>query len=130
MRESHLVERHARSQEYSHRDFTGRIRGEASAGFMQPSLNINISADLNPAAAGMKKCFLKARLMQSTRLEQVTGDAAFVGVSPADWRLELSGEIGLTRSSINLRKLHLEQPSLKGDVTGEGEVIFPECSPF
>ena len=55
------------------------IRGEASAGFMQPSLNIDISADLNPAAAGMKKCFLKARLMQSTRLEQVTGDAAFVG---------------------------------------------------
>ena len=43
---------------------------------------------------------------------------------------ELSGEIGLTRSSINLRKLHLEQPSLKGDVTGEGEVIFPEGSPF
>jgi len=106
------------------------ITGELTAGFRKPALHLDLAVDLQPARAGMKKIFLKTRLEPAAHPEQVAGEVTIVGVSSADRRAALSGEIGLTRSSMNLRKLSLKQPEQKGTITGEGELTFPQGSPF
>ncbi len=106
------------------------IRGDLGAGFLKPALDLDLTVDLTPAGGAMKGIILKARSVPATSPEQVVSELTAIGVFDAGGKLELTGEIGLTRSLLNLRKLLLKQSGRKGNITGEGEVSFPQGKPF
>lgn len=106
------------------------LRGELGAGFRKPFLKANLSADMLQAAGGMKKVSLQARLTAAASPEQLAGNVTIVGISALNVQSELTGEIGLTGSSLNLRKLNLKQSRLPGNINGEGEISFPQGDPL
>ena len=106
------------------------IRGNLGAGFLKPALDFDLTVDITPAGAAMKNIMLKARSVPATSPEQVASELTAIGVFNTGGKLELTGEIGLTRSLLNLRKLLLKQAGRKGNVTGEGELSFPRGKPF
>ncbi len=107
--------------------------GKMELGFLRPSLSLDLHLELTKTVIGLKTFSLKIELQPGHDPEQVAGTVAFVGksISTEPMRLfSLEGEMGVTRTTIRLRHLLLSEPTRQGTLTGEGEVTFPNMSPF
>lgn len=106
------------------------VKGEVAASLLKPSLKIDLAADMSPAVAGMKQVTMKVGLIPAHAPEQATGPVTVVGTSSEGLLTEINGEIGLTVSSLNLRRFSLKQSDRKGNISGEGELVFHEGGPL
>jgi translocation and assembly module TamB len=109
---------------------TGRIAGSIAAGFSPPSLRFDLAATPAKPIAGMDALTLQARLLPGRNPEQLAGGFTVAGASGKVKRMELAGEVGMTRQAFNLRQLHLTRPGRRGMVTGEGTVTLTAREPF
>ncbi|MFZ3253484.1 MAG: hypothetical protein WA133_04275, partial [Syntrophales bacterium] len=96
----------------------GRITGNIAAGFARPTLQIDLTMTTTRIFAGMKTFSLQGRFLPELRPEQLAGSFAVAGVKDKVNFLELAGEMGLTRSAFNFRRLRLTQSGRRGSVTG------------
>lgn len=109
----------------------GRFRGEASAGFIIPFLNLDASMDLqNGGGGGLRSLSLKTGLRKSAGPEPVAGEAVLAAADSGGGKTQLAGIVGLAKHSIHLRELRLQRPGWKGDLAGSAVVTFPEGDPF
>jgi translocation and assembly module TamB len=107
-----------------------RAEGAVMAGFRSPSLLVKLAVNPAHPVAGFNKISFKARLFPAGKPEQVAGPVMITGFSGAKQLLGLSGEIGVTRNSVNLRKLKLAQPGRRGVVTGSGSLALKSGGPL
>lgn len=103
----------------------GNMKGAVYAGLTTPSLKLDISAYL-PEPQAIKKIIIRADLSHGGGREQVAGRMAANAFYSESRSVGLDGEIGVTRSSLNLRKIHVTETGLKGNIIAGGEVVFPE----
>lgn len=108
----------------------GRVAGNAMAGFRRPSLRLDL--DVAPArpAAGMDLFSIHARLLPARAAEQLAGRVTVAGNAGKERRLELAGELGMTRNSFNLRDLRLTRGGRRGTATGEGSLLLTAREPI
>lgn len=111
----------------------GRAKGSIVAGFLRPSLKLDLGiAPLQPIA-GMDAFFIKSGLQPGRGPEQLAGRVAVAGnrkVAGKEQRLELSGVVGVTREAFNLRQLLLTGVGRSGTVTGTGTVSLTPSEPL
>ncbi len=86
-----------------------QAEGAIMAGFRSPSLLLKLAVIPARPIGGFNKISCKARLFPAGDKEQVTGPVVITGLAGEKQLLGLSGEIGITRNSLNLRKLRMEQ---------------------
>ena len=108
----------------------GRVTGNIAAGFARPTLKIDLTVTTTRIFAGMKTFSLQGRFLPGLRPEQLAGSFAVAGVKDKVNFLELAGEMGLTRSAFNFRRLRLTQPGRRGSVTGGGTVTPTAQAPL
>jgi translocation and assembly module TamB len=108
---------------------TMQAKGAVMAGFRRPSLLMKLAVIPVRPLAGFNKISCRARLFPAGNQEQVAGPVMITGLAGEKQLLGLSGEIGITHDSLNLRKLRLEQPGRRGVVTGSGSLTLESGGP-
>ncbi|NVN91528.1 MAG: hypothetical protein HXX11_13135, partial [Desulfuromonadales bacterium] len=104
---------------------SGRIHGMVAAGFTHPTLTTDLALSLAQPLAEMDRFTVLARKSRNSGTEQFAGMITVAGSAGTRKLLELSGEVGLTRNSFNLRRLRLTRPGQKGLITADGSLAFP-----
>jgi autotransporter translocation and assembly factor TamB len=102
----------------------GRASGAIEMGLYHPSLRIDLAAVPARPLQGMELFSLQARLLEGRAPEQIAGPIAIAGRGGGVQRLELTGELGVTETALNLRRLTLFRPGRGGLVTGAGSVTL------
>ncbi|HEX9078841.1 MAG TPA: hypothetical protein VF795_04570, partial [Desulfuromonadaceae bacterium] len=108
----------------------GRVTGTAVAGFLRPSLRLDLNAIPTPPLAGVERLSLRTRLLPGHAPEQLAGRLTLSGTTTAGQRLEIGGEVGMTRTSFNLRQLLLTGLGRRGTVRAEGSVRLAAGEPI
>jgi len=108
----------------------GRLSGEVAAGFAYPSLKLDLLAVPARPLEGMELFSLQARLTPGRGKEQLSGGIALAGRQGGSQRLTLSAELGLAGNLCSLRRLRLDRPGRKGEVTGAGSVLLTAGEPL
>lgn len=103
---------------------SGQINGSVSAGFNQPSLTADLAIALAHPVAKMDHFSLHARQSHGKDPEPFAGTITIAGTAGTRELLELSGDMGMARNAINLRRLRLTRPGQKGVVTADGSLAF------
>ncbi len=103
---------------------SGQIQGSVSAGFKEPSLVADLAIALALPIAGMDHFSLQVRRSNSTTTEQFFGNVAIAGSAGKRKMLKLSGDVGMARDAINLRRLRLTTPERSGLITADGSLAF------
>jgi translocation and assembly module TamB len=103
--------------------------GAVMSGFQRPSLLMKLTVIPVRSVAGFNKITCRARLFPGGKKEQVAGPIMIAGMSGENQLLGLAGEIGVTRNSLNLRRLRLTQAGSRGAVTGSGTLSFESGGP-
>lgn len=100
-----------------------QLVGTASLGFGQPSLTADLSLALVRPVADMNRFSVQVR-PGSGRPQPFVGTVMLSGATDARKLLELSGDVGMTRNSFQLRRLRLIKPGQKGLITADGSLLF------
>ncbi|MBL0225707.1 MAG: translocation/assembly module TamB domain-containing protein [Geobacteraceae bacterium] len=104
---------------------SGQIQGSVSAGFRQPSLTSDLAIAVTHPLAEMDRFVLQTRRSKTSGKEPFVGNITIAGSAGTRKLLELSGDVGMARDTINLRHLALSRPGLKGRITADGSLVFP-----
>lgn len=107
-----------------------KARGDLSLGLWHPSLRADLAALPAKPLQGMDLFSLQARLTEGKSPEQVAGPVALAGKSGGRQRLELTGELGMTESSFDLRRFTLLMPGRRGKVSGEARMTLTAKDPL
>ncbi len=102
----------------------GQINGNVTAGFKQPSLTSDLAIALAQPLADMDRFTLQARQSKAAGNEPFVGHLTVAGSAGTRKLLELSGEVGMVKNAINLRRLLLTRPGQKGRITADGSLAF------
>lgn len=109
---------------------SGRLSGEVKAGFQRPSLRLDLNVVPSRPVAQMDRLSLRAGLLPARGPEQMAGSVTVTGTSGSKRRLEMGGEVGMTRNSFNLRGLRLTAPGRRGRLGGEGSILLTPREPL
>lgn len=108
----------------------GGLRGEIVAGFAVPSLRLDLAFSPKASVAGMDLFSLQARLAPGRSPEQMSGLLALAGRRGGAQILEVTGELGMTRSAFLLRGFRATMPGRRGYLALKGSVSFPSPDPY
>lgn len=108
----------------------GKGSGELVAGFARPSLRLDLVLVPTRAVNGLDLFSLQARLTEGKSPEFLAGSIAAAGRSGGAQRLELTGELAVTRDSFLVRRLNLARPGTRGSLTGSGSLTLTKTEPL
>lgn len=100
-----------------------QLSGTVSAGFAQPSLTADLAVALMQPVADMNRFSIQVRPVSGSP-KPFMGTVTLGGARDMQKLLELSGDIGMTRNSLQLRRLHLVKPGQKGLITANGSLAL------
>lgn len=109
---------------------SGQIHGSLSAGFNTAYLTADLALALTQPVAGMDRFLLKAERGRSMDSEQLADAITVAGSAGKRKVLEVSGDVGLGKSSLNLRRIRLTRPGQKGVITADGALAFTNEEPL
>lgn len=104
--------------------------GQLYAGFVKPFVNLDLEVRLAEPALNFSRFSVKAALGDATLPEQVAGPMTIEGIAASGKSTELSAVVGLTRSSLGMRKIRVTEKSRHGEIHGRGEILFTAEEPF
>ena len=107
----------------------GRAAGTIAAGFGRPTLLATITATPTGPLSGFSRFDLRARLLSGSLPEQLSGPLSLTAFRGSHTGIELAGDLGVTRNSLNLRNLKITRPGERGVLQGEGRVILTATQP-
>lgn len=108
----------------------GRIRGAVSAGFGKALLTAELDATLAQPVAEMNRFVLRVVPAHAREGEQLAGTISLGGGMARGRRVELAGEMGMTRTGLNLRRIRLTRQGRKGALTVDGSLAFTVPQPL
>lgn len=100
------------------------VKGNASVGFVRPSLKADLIVDLTKPIEKMNGLSLKAYLATAKSPVQAEGSVSVIAVSGEKEKAYLSGELGIERKALVLKKLRLSRTGKAGEVKGDGRIFF------
>ncbi|MFH1026328.1 MAG: hypothetical protein V1764_06600, partial [Nitrospirota bacterium] len=100
------------------------VRGTVATGFLRPSLEADLVASPSSPVQDIDRFLLKAALMPGREPEQVNGQITINGMSGDEQRIDISGKIGVTKTSLNISDLQMTQTGRQGVLKGKGEMVF------
>ncbi|MBT1072895.1 translocation/assembly module TamB domain-containing protein [Pelotalea chapellei] len=112
---------------------SGSVSGSLQAGMKKPSLSASLAAMTPKPIGNLNRFNLQTRLLPARTPEQVAGSLTVTAVGKQEGKeqaVALTGELGMTRSSFNLRKLNLVSKGLAGTITGEGSLSLAAKEPL
>ena len=112
---------------------SGSVSGTVQIGLKDPSLSSSLTVVPTQPLGRMDRFFLQTRLLPAKGAEQLAGSIAFTGTMNIEGKeqlLALAGELGMTRTALNLRKLSLTRSGLTGRITGEGSLDLAALEPL
>ncbi|KPK91343.1 MAG: hypothetical protein AMJ94_07370, partial [Deltaproteobacteria bacterium SM23_61] len=117
------------------RDFTlagpsVQARGSMKLGLFRPSLGLDLQTTLADEMAGLDSFQVQIRLEPVEAREEAKGSFSLSARRKSAEQLQVEGNLGLTRSSLQLQNVRLLQPGRKGRVQGEGKIVFGEKPVF
>jgi autotransporter translocation and assembly factor TamB len=117
------------------RDFTLagpslQAEGSMKLGFSRPSLGLDLQTTLANEIAGLDSFLVQIRLDPVPGREEAKGLFSLSARRKAAEQLQVEGNLGLTRSTLQLQSVRLLQPGRKGRIQGEGEIAFRERPVF
>ena len=107
----------------------GRVSGRLLAGLLRPSLRTDLEAIPVRPPAGIDRLSLHARLLPGRAQELISGTVSVSGLSGEAEKVKAAGEIGLTGTSVNFRRLRLTRPGRSGTLTGTGTLTITGAEP-
>ncbi|ABL00858.1 translocation/assembly module TamB domain-containing protein [Pelobacter propionicus] len=108
----------------------GRVGGSVSAGFGHPSLRAELTATLARPVGEMNRFLLRVGTGRRGEGEQLAGTVSLTGGTARAGRVGLTGELGMTRTGFNLRRVRLERPGRRGTLTVDGSLALNAPQPF
>ena len=117
------------------RDFTlagpsVQAGGFMKLGFSRPSVDLDLQTTLADEIAGLDSFQVRIRLEPVAAREEAKGSFSLAARQKAVEQFHLEGNLGLTRSALQLQNVRLLQPGRKGRIQGEGEIAFGEKAVF
>jgi autotransporter translocation and assembly factor TamB len=117
------------------RDFTlagpsVQAAGSMKLGLSRPSLGLGLQATLANEIAGLDSFQIQLGLEPVQTRDEAKGSFSLSARRKAVEEFHLEGNLGLTRSALQLQNLRLHQPERKGRIQGEGEIAFAEKPVF
>jgi translocation and assembly module TamB len=109
---------------------SAHVEGALMAGFRRPSLLVKLTCMPAHPMAGLDKLFFSAKLFPGHGAEQVAGPVRAAGMSGKRERLKFTGELGVTRDSVALRRMSLLQPGRRGTIDGAGTLALSTGKPL
>ncbi|MDD5286710.1 MAG: hypothetical protein PHD54_12710, partial [Desulfuromonadaceae bacterium] len=107
----------------------GSINGSLAAGFNKPSLTANLVVDLAQPVAEMDRFSLQVGQSHDSAPEPLAGTVNISGSAGARKLLELKGDLGMAQNAFNLRRVTLNRPGRKGQLTADGSLLFTTADP-
>lgn len=107
----------------------GRVRGNLLAGLIRPSLKADLQLTLPKMAAGMDRFSIATSLLPGKKREIVAGTVAMTASKGTKPQVALTGEIGIERQTLNVRRLQVRQPGRTGEVAVSGTVHLTPDQP-
>lgn len=107
----------------------GTATGEVVAGLWRPSLRLDLRLAPSDPVADMDAFSIQARLYPAKEPEQMAGKVALAGKRKGAQRLEVTGDLGVTRTGFNARGLRLVRPGRPGSLTGKGSMTLTAGEP-
>jgi translocation and assembly module TamB len=107
----------------------GSISGSLSAGFVIPSLSLDLAATPARPAAQMDRLLVHAKLHASGASATPEGHVHVTGSAGEVKRIELTSGVALARHSIVLTDIRVMRIVSEGAVHGNGEISFPDGNP-
>ncbi len=108
----------------------GRVGGTVSAGFGSPSIRAELSASLARPVGEMDRFQLRIEPGSRGEGEQLAGTVSLTGGTARARRGGLTGELGMTRTGFNLRRMRLEMPGRRGTLTVDGSLALNAPQPL
>ncbi|WP_298273478.1 translocation/assembly module TamB domain-containing protein [Geobacter sp.] len=108
----------------------GSAAGSVVAGFDRPLFRTDLTAVPAQAVSGFDRFTLRARLLPGRSPEQAAGKVALTAAAGKERRIDLTGEAGVTRTSLNLRNVRLSERGRRGTVTGGATVTLTAGKPL
>ena len=108
----------------------GSGSGELVAGLWQPSLKLDLRLTPAQPVADLDTFSVQARLLPGKEPEQLAGPIALAGRRGGAQRMELTSELGITRTGFNFRSLRLLRPGRRGTLTGNGSMTLTKAEPL
>ncbi|WP_224983167.1 translocation/assembly module TamB domain-containing protein [Geomonas agri] len=108
----------------------GTASVELSAGLRRPSLRLDLRFAPSQPVADLDAVSVQARLEPGRAPEQMTGPVALSGSRRGKGRLEVTSEVGITRTGFNFRGLRLLRPDRRGLLTGNGSMTLTKDEPL
>ena len=108
---------------------SGLINGTVSAGFDHPSLAADLVITPTHPIEEMDKLSLQVRQSHGKDPEPLVGTITISGSAGSRKLVELSGDVGMAKNTINLRRLRLIRPGQKGLITADGAFVFTQPEP-
>jgi len=117
------------------RDFTltgpsVQAGGSMKLGLSRLSLGLDLQTTLADEIAGLDSFLVQIRLDPVPEREEAKGSFSLSARRKAVEQLHLEGNLGLTRSALQLQNVRLLQPGRKERIQGEGEIAFGEKPVF
>ncbi|QWV95634.1 translocation/assembly module TamB domain-containing protein [Geomonas oryzisoli] len=108
----------------------GSASGEITAGLLRPSLHLDLRLAPATPMADLDAISVLARLEPGREPEQLAGPVALAGSRQGAKRLDLTSELGITRTGFNFRNFHMLRPGRPGVLTGNGSMTLTKDEPL
>jgi translocation and assembly module TamB len=108
---------------------SGRISGSVSAGFKHPSLISELTLVPSQPVAEMDAFSLLLERSSAKGPEQFFGRLSIAGTAANRKLLELTGDVGITPTGLNLHSLNLTRPDQPGMASIEGSIAVTGPEP-
>ncbi|MDD2900223.1 MAG: translocation/assembly module TamB domain-containing protein [Desulfuromonadaceae bacterium] len=106
-----------------------QIHGTFSAGLSKPTLVADLTILLAQPVAEMNQFSVQMQPVSTTGAEFLAGTVSFSGSAGKKKVLQLSGDVGLTEHTFNLRRLRASTPGRKGVVVADGSLKLTAGEP-
>lgn len=108
----------------------GQVAGSVSTGFNPASLTADLSLSPAQPLAGMDRFTVQLRPGRRSGTEQLAATLTVAGSSGSHSALQLSGELGMAKTSLFLRNLSVTRPGQKGRITADGSLTLTALEPL
>lgn len=107
----------------------GKTEGTLSAGFMMPSLSLNLAVRPATPVVGLDRISINTKLRARHLSGPLKGDLHLAGNSGRTLSVELKSGLEVDRHSVRLVDFQVARITRGGSITGNGDVAFSERGP-
>jgi len=108
----------------------GHIRGTLSAGFARPAVKADLLLIPSHPVAKMERISIETQMRRRKGTSAMGGSLHIAGTSGGTQMLDIASGVAIELHSVKLTGIRITRITPRGEITGEGEVVFPRGGPL